>query len=124
RPGGRGVVPDVPGHHPAPGRPAQPVRPQARGRGAIGMTVEHMAPAAPGPGPAVGPRTAPAGARQPIIAARGITKYFGTVVALRDVDIEVHAGEIVCLLGDNGAGKSTLIKILSGVHPPDAGELL
>lgn len=60
----------------------------------------------------------------PIIAARGITKYFGNVIALRDVSIEVHAGEIVCLLGDNGAGKSTLIKILSGVHPPDAGELL
>lgn len=63
-------------------------------------------------------------ARAPIIAARKVTKYFGTVIALRDVDIEVHAGEIVCLLGDNGAGKSTLIKILSGVHPPDEGELL
>jgi len=62
--------------------------------------------------------------RVPIIAARGITKYFGNVIALRDVSIEVHPGEIVCLLGDNGAGKSTLIKILSGVHPPDTGELL
>ncbi len=62
-------------------------------------------------------------ARPPILAAHGITKYFGTVIALRDVDIEVHPGEVVCLLGDNGAGKSTLIKILSGVHPPDAGEL-
>lgn len=67
---------------------------------------------------------AAAGGRVPIIAARGITKYFGNVIALREVSIEVHAGEIVCLLGDNGAGKSTLIKILSGVHPPDSGELL
>ena len=60
----------------------------------------------------------------PLIEARGLTKYFGSVVALRDVSLSVRAGEVLCLLGDNGAGKSTLIKILSGVHPPDSGEIL
>jgi simple sugar transport system ATP-binding protein len=60
----------------------------------------------------------------PLIEARGLTKYFGSVVAIHDVSLSVRAGEVLCLLGDNGAGKSTLIKILSGVHPPDAGEIL
>ena len=60
----------------------------------------------------------------PLIEARALTKYFGSVVALRDVSLAVRAGEVLCLLGDNGAGKSTLIKILSGVHPPDSGEIL
>src|SRR5919106_1010544 len=60
----------------------------------------------------------------PLIEARDLTKYFGSVVALHDVSLVVRAGEVLCLLGDNGAGKSTLIKILSGVHPPDAGEIL
>ncbi len=49
--------------------------------------------------------------------------YFGAVVAVEDVSLAVHGGQINCLLGDNGAGKSTLIKILSGVHQPDAGTL-
>jgi simple sugar transport system ATP-binding protein len=60
----------------------------------------------------------------PLIEARGLTKYFGSVVALHDVSLLVRAGEVLCLLGDNGAGKSTLIKLLSGVHPPDSGEIL
>ena len=60
----------------------------------------------------------------PLIEARGLTKYFGSVVALHDVSLSVRAGEVLCLLGDNGAGKSTLIKILSGVHPPGTGEIL
>ena len=60
----------------------------------------------------------------PLLEVRGVSKYFGSVVALRDVSMEVRAGEVTCLLGDNGAGKSTLIKVLSGVHRPDAGVLL
>lgn len=58
------------------------------------------------------------------VAARGIWKTFGHVVALRGVDFEARAGEVTALIGDNGAGKSSLVKVLSGVHPPDSGELL
>jgi simple sugar transport system ATP-binding protein len=53
-----------------------------------------------------------------------ISKFFGNVIALKEVSLHVNAGEVTCLLGDNGAGKSTLIKILSGVHHHDAGRLL
>ena len=60
----------------------------------------------------------------PAMELRGVTKRFGSVIALRDVDIQVQPGEVHCLLGDNGAGKSTLIKILSGVHQPTQGEIL
>jgi simple sugar transport system ATP-binding protein len=60
----------------------------------------------------------------PAIELRGVSKHFGSVIALRDIDIKVHPGEVHCLLGDNGAGKSTLIKILSGVHRPTHGEIL
>jgi simple sugar transport system ATP-binding protein len=60
----------------------------------------------------------------PIIELRDASKYFGSVIALEDISMDVKAGEVVCLLGDNGAGKSTLIKIVSGVHPPDKGTLL
>jgi simple sugar transport system ATP-binding protein len=60
----------------------------------------------------------------PLIEARNLTKYFGSVIALFGISITVRPGEVVCLLGDNGAGKSTLIKTLSGVHPPDEGEIL
>ena len=54
------------------------------------------------------------------LSLRGITKTFGAVAALTDVDLDVAAGEVVALVGDNGAGKSTLVKVLAGVHPPDA----
>src|SRR3954469_3523535 len=54
---------------------------------------------------------------------RGIVKTFPGVRALDGVDLEVRAGEVHCLLGQNGAGKSTLIKVLSGAHQPDAGEI-
>lgn len=57
-----------------------------------------------------------------IVEVRGISKYFGSVIALSDVSMTLMPGEVMCLLGDNGAGKSTLIKVLSGVHRPDEGE--
>jgi simple sugar transport system ATP-binding protein len=60
----------------------------------------------------------------PAIELRGVSKHFGSVIALRDIHLAVNAGEVHCLLGDNGAGKSTLIKILSGVHRPTTGEIL
>jgi D-xylose transport system ATP-binding protein len=55
---------------------------------------------------------------------RNISKSFGGVRALRNVDFDVYAGEVVGLVGDNGAGKSTLIKTMSGAYIPDAGEIL
>jgi simple sugar transport system ATP-binding protein len=60
---------------------------------------------------------------EPLLEARGIVKSFGRVRALRGADFSVFPGEVVALIGDNGAGKSTLVKTLSGVHPPDAGEI-
>ncbi|WP_396640931.1 ATP-binding cassette domain-containing protein [Microbacterium sp.] len=60
---------------------------------------------------------------EPLLKASGIRKRFGAVQALRGVDFEVRAGEVMALLGDNGAGKSTLVKVLSGHHQPDEGEL-
>jgi ribose transport system ATP-binding protein len=59
----------------------------------------------------------------PYLQARGLSKSFGHVRALQDVDIDIFEGEVLAIVGDNGAGKSTLIKILSGVHQPDRGEL-
>jgi simple sugar transport system ATP-binding protein len=59
----------------------------------------------------------------PLVELQHVSKYFGTVIALKDVSMSVYPGEVMCLLGDNGAGKSTLIKIISGVHPPDEGKL-
>jgi simple sugar transport system ATP-binding protein len=59
-----------------------------------------------------------------LLELKGISKYFGSVVALTEVSAFVNAGEVTCILGDNGAGKSTLIKILSGVHQQDEGQVL
>jgi D-xylose transport system ATP-binding protein len=64
---------------------------------------------------------APADGRT-LLRVRGVSKRFGAVQALVDVDFEVRQGEVVALVGDNGAGKSTLIKAISGVGPADAGE--
>ena len=60
----------------------------------------------------------------PILAAQDITKMFGSVQALSEVDCEVRPGEVMALVGDNGAGKSTLIKCLVGIHPIDGGQVL
>jgi len=57
----------------------------------------------------------------PLLEAKGVSKTFGPVQALRDVEFEVNAGEVVALVGDNGAGKSTLVKIIAGIYRPDAG---
>lgn len=59
----------------------------------------------------------------PLLRLTGVGKSYGAVSALADVDLEVAAGEITCVLGDNGAGKSTLIKIIAGVHQNDEGDL-
>ena len=58
-----------------------------------------------------------------ILELRNVSKSFGAVFAVRDVNLRVDPREIVALVGDNGAGKSTLIKIISGVHAPDHGEM-
>ncbi|QPC95550.1 ATP-binding cassette domain-containing protein [Mesorhizobium sp. INR15] len=58
-----------------------------------------------------------------VLSLSGISKHFGAVSALTDVDLDVHAGEVVALVGDNGAGKSTLVKILAGVHQPSSGTI-
>jgi simple sugar transport system ATP-binding protein len=60
----------------------------------------------------------------PLLEVRSVSKYFGNVIALKDVSAHVNAGEVTCVLGDNGAGKSTFIKILSGVHKHDEGQYL
>jgi simple sugar transport system ATP-binding protein len=59
-----------------------------------------------------------------VVEARGIHKAFGHVEALRGADFEAEAGKVTALVGDNGAGKSSLVKVLSGVYPPDSGELM
>ena len=62
--------------------------------------------------------------RNNILSLRGITKTFGAVAALTDVDLDVATGQVVAIVGDNGAGKSTLVKVLSGVHAPDSGTIM
>lgn len=68
------------------------------------------------------PAAAPPGV--PVLEARGVTKRFAGVTALSDIDFAVHAGDSMALMGENGAGKSTLIKVLTGVHQPEEGEVV
>lgn len=58
---------------------------------------------------------------EPVLRLRGVSKNFGAVQALSDIDLDIHAGEVVALVGDNGAGKSTLVKVLAGVHQQSSG---
>ncbi|MGV8885368.1 MAG: ATP-binding cassette domain-containing protein [Microbacteriaceae bacterium] len=74
------------------------------------MTIETPAPAAPS-------------TRQPVLSARGVSKHYGHVQALRGVDLDIYPGEVVGLVGDNGAGKSTLVGILSGALAMSEGTL-
>src|SRR5512133_1434656 len=59
----------------------------------------------------------------PLLELRGVSKSFGSVQALTDVDFEVRNGEVMALVGDNGAGKSTLIKRIAGIHTFDEGQM-
>jgi ABC-type sugar transport system ATPase subunit len=60
----------------------------------------------------------------PLVELRAITKRFGPVQVLTEVDLDLHAGRVHSLAGENGAGKSTLVKILGGIHQPDSGRML
>jgi D-xylose transport system ATP-binding protein len=63
-------------------------------------------------------------AREPLLELRGITKRFGAVQALTDVNLKIYPAEVIALVGDNGAGKSTLIKTIAGINIPDSGEII
>ena len=78
------------------------------------MTAQPLAGA---PSPAVN------GSRVPLLSLRAVTKSFGAVQVLHDVDFDVYAGQVTALVGDNGAGKSTLINCIAGISPFDAGEV-
>jgi len=69
------------------------------------------------------PTSPPSAAAELALEVRGVTKRFGALVVLRGIDLQLREGEVLGLVGDNGAGKSTLVKILSGFHPQDAGEV-
>jgi D-xylose transport system ATP-binding protein len=66
---------------------------------------------------------APATTGTALLSLRGVSKTFGAVNALTDIDLDVRAGEVVAIVGDNGAGKSTLVKVLAGVHQADTGTI-
>ena len=64
------------------------------------------------------------GGKVPLIELRDVGKSYGAIIALKGINLRVHAGEVTCVLGDNGAGKSTLIKIMAGLHQQTEGDLL
>lgn len=92
------------------------------------MTNTPSTPSTPGtptPGtPTPGTTSGGTATTTPLVELDDVSKYYGNIRALEGVSLEVHAGEITCVLGDNGAGKSTLIKIIAGLHRHDAGEFL
>src|SRR5450631_489105 len=63
------------------------------------------------------------GEEAPLLRLQGVSKHFGPVNALTEVDLEIPAGQVTALAGDNGAGKSVMIKTISGIHPPDGGQM-
>ncbi len=65
----------------------------------------------------------PAPTGEVLLSLRNVSKNFGAVSALTDIELDIHAGEVVALVGDNGAGKSTLVKVLAGVHQPTTGTI-
>jgi len=67
---------------------------------------------------------APASAHPPLLSIRGLSRHYGRVTALENVDLDLFPGQVTALLGDNGAGKSTFISLLSGVNVPSAGEIM
>jgi ribose transport system ATP-binding protein len=79
----------------------------------IGVPVSHVSNRAHG--------SVPGGSASPLLSAKGLSKTFGIVEVLRDIDLAVHAGEVHAIIGENGAGKSTLMKILAGNHQPTRG---
>src|SRR5215510_5103408 len=60
---------------------------------------------------------------EPLLRLKGVSKNFGPVQALQDVDLGINAGEVTALIGDNGAGKSVMIKCIAGIHAPDRGQI-
>ena len=73
---------------------------------------------------AAGPREGTPSVPEVVLETQGVTKSFGPLSVLRGIDLNLHSGEVLGLVGDNGAGKSTLVKILSGFFSPDEGRLL
>jgi len=68
--------------------------------------------------------TEPAGGEEfPLLRLRGVSKHFGPVQALSEVNLDIPAGQVTALAGDNGAGKSVMIKTIAGIHPPDGGQM-
>jgi D-xylose transport system ATP-binding protein len=75
-------------------------------------------------GAGAGAAVADRASEQPLLRLHGVSKSFGAVHALVDIDFDIPAGQVTALAGDNGAGKSVLIKCIAGIHTPDHGEIL
>jgi ABC-type sugar transport system ATPase subunit len=80
-------------------------------------------PAESGPAPGGQAVTEAPGTSEPLLKLRGISKHFGAVQALYNVDLDLPAGQVTALCGDNGAGKSVLTKTIAGIHQPDSGQI-